>query len=174
MIGLLAGACGSDDDSSGSGETDDPVNLPEDDEAENPPDEEETEQPAEESASEPAGGGSTASVTLANGEKFEFGILCALESQEAAGQEILFTVVSYDDPANLDITQFGASSDFEGAVVGIYDSTTYDTLWEANDALFDGAVDLQLDGSTITGTATFFADGDPFGEPVEGEVVANC
>ena len=44
-----------------------------------------------------AAGGASATLNLDNGETYAFNILCALESQESAGQEILFTVVSYDN-----------------------------------------------------------------------------
>ena len=96
-----------------------------------------------------------------------------MEPQEAAGSEILFTAVSYDDPVNLDITQFGDDS-FDGmAVVTLVDSTSYDTLWEAGGPV-GGELSLTLDGSTIEGSGEFYADGDVFGEAVAGEVVANC
>ncbi|MDH3754984.1 MAG: hypothetical protein OEU32_14025, partial [Acidimicrobiia bacterium] len=119
------------------------------------------------------GGDGTATLTLDNGEVFEFGILCALEPQEAAGSEILFTVVSYDDPYNLDVTQFGADS-FNGAAnISLYDSTTFDTIWEASGFL-GAEVELNLDGSTVTGSGTFHPDGDPSIEGVSGELTASC
>ena len=79
-----------------------------------------------------ASGAQSATVTLDNGEAFEFGALCWLEVQESAGSEILFTVVSYDDPVNLDVTQFGADSFSGAANISLYDSTSYDNLWEAS------------------------------------------
>ena len=118
-------------------------------------------------------GAQTATVSLDNGEVFEFGALCWLETQESAGSVILFTVVSYDAPANLDVTQFGADS-FDGAAnISLYDSTSYDTLWEAN-SLYGTEVELMLDGSTVTGSGDFYLQGDIAATPVPGQLVANC
>ncbi len=121
----------------------------------------------------PAGGNGGAVLTLANGETFEFPtVLCSLESQMAAGSEILFTATSYDDPG-LDITQFGDEGTITGvASISVYNGD-YDTLWEAN-SMFGSTVELTLDGSTIRGTGSFIEGGDMANEPVAGEVVANC
>jgi len=141
-----------------------------------------TEEPAgsdavdEEVAPAPLGGGggaNTATVTLENGEVFSFGILCGLEPQESAGSEILFTVVSYDDPLNLDVTQFGADSFGGMATITLMDSSTYDTVWEAG-GFGGGEVDLTLDGNTVRGSGVFVGGGDPAGPGVRGELVANC
>ncbi|KAA3640466.1 MAG: hypothetical protein DWP92_02970 [Armatimonadetes bacterium] len=121
----------------------------------------------------PPSGGATATVTLDNGETYEFGILCHLERQEAAGAEILFTVVSYDDPINLDVTQFGADSFGGAANIGLYDSTSYDAVWEA-DSTYGTSVELSLNGSTVTGSGDFYPGGDIQQTPVPGELVANC
>ena len=124
----------------------------------------------------PAAGSGTATLTLANGESYEFSVLCSLEPQIAAGSEILFTATSYDDPS-LDITQFGDEGTVTGlATVSVYDATTFDSLWEASSTneVFGGTVELSLDGSTITGTGAFFPGGDIAAEPVDGDVVANC
>ena len=120
-----------------------------------------------------ASGSQTATVTLDNGEVFEFSALCWLERQDAAGSEILFTVVSYDDPVNLDVTQFGAES-FDGASnISLYDSTSYDTLWEAS-SFYGPTVDLTLDGSTVLGSGDFYPAGDVTATPVPGQLVATC
>ena len=124
----------------------------------------------------PAAAGSgvqTATVSLDNGEVFEFGALCWLETQESAGSEILFTVVSYDDPVNLDVTQFGADSFAGAANISLYDSTSYDTLWEAS-SLYGTEVELVLEGSTVTGSGDFHPQGDIAATPVPGQLVANC
>jgi hypothetical protein len=124
----------------------------------------------------PASGGASASLTLANGESFEFGgLLCALEPQMAAGSEILFTAVSYEDPG-LDITQFGDAGTVTGlGSISVYDGS-YATLWEASSLFegFGGAFRLSLDGSTISGGGTFYAGGELDGETSEGELTANC
>jgi hypothetical protein len=134
-----------------------------------------------------AGGDGTATVTLDNGESYTFSILCGLETQEVAGQEILFNAVSYDEPLGFDVTQFGeGSEDTFGALDGlgsisIYDSETYDDVWGAGSVtaeLSNSEFGLELNGSTITGSGLFFT-----GEEVEnlkldagvhGELVASC
>jgi hypothetical protein len=118
-------------------------------------------------------GAQTATVSLDNGEVFEFSALCWLETQESAGSEILFTVVSYDDPVNLDVTQFGADSFGGAASISLYDSASYDTLWEAN-SLYHTEIELVLDGSTVTGSGDFYPQGDIAATPVPGQLVANC
>jgi hypothetical protein len=143
-----------------------------------------TDDPADDPASEDAGdsgasaGTGTATLTLDNGETYEFSVLCSVEPQMAAGSEILFTATSYDDPS-LDITQFGD----EGAVtdiatVTVYDATSFDSLWGASSIYepFGGGLELTIDGSTISGVGTFFAGDDPVESPdgVNGDVVANC
>jgi hypothetical protein len=120
-----------------------------------------------------ASGAQTATVTLDSGDVFEFSALCWLETQESAGSEILFTVVSYDDPVNLDVTQFGADSFGGAASISLYDSNSYDTLWEAN-SLYGTEVELNLDGSTVTGSGDFYPAGDIAATPVAGQLVANC
>jgi hypothetical protein len=141
---------------------------------------------AEESAA-PGGGEGTATVTLDNGESFTFSILCSLEPQEAAGQEILFTAVSYDEPNGFDVTKFGkGSADTGGALDGlgtisIYDSATYDDVWGAGTVMAELSKTefaLELNGTTITGSGTFFTGEDTENlnvtAGVPGELVANC
>lgn len=196
-VGLAA--CGSDDDASESTDTADPARTDaapsdpsepaEETEADDdvsssddgePSDDDGTEDDSAEdgNADAPATGQGMATLTLDNGERYEFGVLCTLEPQVAAGSEILFTATSYDDPS-LDITQFGD----EGTVtslssVSVYDATSFDSLWGASSLYepFGGGLELTLDGSTIRGTGTFFAGDDPGTSPdgVAGEVVANC
>lgn len=182
---IVAAACGSDDDSTGdapSAETTsadatettsaDGTEAASTDasEATTTPDDGAEAQPQ---TAPPSSGGGGATLTLANGETFEFPtVLCTLESQMSAGSEILFTATSYDDPG-LDITQFGDEGTITGvASISVYDGD-YETLWEAN-SMFGSPVELTLDGSTIRGTASFRPGPDLTGEPVEGEVVANC
>jgi hypothetical protein len=126
-------------------------------------------------ASPSAGGSGSATLELANGETFEFSILCGLESQEVAGSEIVFNAVSYDDPG-LDVTQFGDEgtvTDF--ASISVYTSD-FETLWDANTIYeaFGGSIELSLEGSTITGSGSFYADADPTTEPVDGQLRADC
>lgn len=172
---ILAAACGSDGDSSGddTASTDTPVDTAAGSETTDAPDDDTASTDAPDVEAPDVSGGGTATLTLANGESFEFeDVLCSLEPQMSAGSEILFTAVAYGDPG-LDITQFGD----EGAVtdvasISVYDGN-YDSLWEAN-TLYGSTVELSLDGNTISGTAQFLQGGDPSIEPVDGEVVANC
>ena len=118
-------------------------------------------------------GGGTAVLTLENGETHEFdGVMCTLEPQTVAGSVILFTATSYGVPG-LDITQFGD----EGSVAGVASiemwDADYETLWEAFS--FGGSnAELTLEGTTIRGSGDFYDDGAGMGEPVRGEIVANC
>lgn len=120
-----------------------------------------------------AAGGASATLTLENGETFAFNILCALETQESAGQEILFTVVSYDDPVHLDVTQFGANSLGGAATVSLYDSETFDNVWDSN-TLHGSELELELNGNTVTGHGIFLAGEDRTGPGIAGELEANC
>ena len=120
-----------------------------------------------------AAGGASATLTLENGETFTVNILCALETQESAGQEILFTVVSYDDPVSLDVTQFGADSLGGTAVVSLYNSETFDNVWEAN-TLHGGELELEMSGNTVTGHGIFLPGEDQTGPGVAGELEARC
>jgi hypothetical protein len=142
------------------------------DEGSDEPATETTAAPSVESSS--GGGNGTATLTLDNGEFFEFSVLCALEPQIAAGQEIVFSVVSYDDPYHFDLTQWGDDSVMNGgADVSVYDSTTFDEVWGSNTS-YGHELTLELNGSTITGSGMFVANGDAFGDQVQGEVEANC
>jgi hypothetical protein len=127
----------------------------------------------EPAATASGGGSGTATLTFDNGESYEFSILCALEPQESAGQEILFTVVSYDKPYNLDVTQFGEDSFGGAASISMYDADTYDTLWDAS-TIYGSEVTLSISGSTITGSGVFLENGELGGIEVFGELEANC
>lgn len=186
---LVITACGGDDDSASAddaaSDAAEPADEPAAQSAEQPADEpaaestdESTEEPAEEPAAADSGGGGgqgSAVLTLDNGESYEFSILCALEPQMAAGSEILFTVVSYDD-VGLDITQFGDEGTVTGfATISVYDAS-YETMWEAASLYdaFGGTIELSLDGSTVNGSGSFYPAGDPTLAPVDGQVTANC
>lgn len=133
-----------------------------------------TAEPAEPAAPDGTGSG-TATLTLANGDRYEFSVLCTLEPQMAAGSEILFTATSYDE-IGFDITQFGNEGTVTDlATVEVWDAE-FETLWEANSmyAPMGGSLELALDGTTIRGVGDFFPEGDIVQQPVAGEVVANC
>jgi ABC-type transport system substrate-binding protein len=120
-----------------------------------------------------AAGGASATLSLENGETYTFNILCALEPQESAGQEILFTVVSYDDPISLDVSQFGAESLDGTAVISLYDSVTFNNVWDAN-TLHGGELKLDLSGDTVSGHGVFLAGEERTGPGVAGEFEAHC
>ena len=189
LVSLLiaAAACGSDGDSTGDATSAETTSTADPTSAETTPVEttpsdaasgDDTSTPddgteAESETAPPSSGDGGATLTLANGDTFEFpNVLCTLESQMSAGSEILFTATSYDDPG-LDITQFGDEGTITGvATISVYDGD-YESLWEAS-SMFGSPVELTLDGSTIRGTGSFRPGPDLTGESVEGEVIANC
>ena len=189
LIGLVlvASACSSSSDSEGAtAEADTPTTTASATQETTAPEAATTTVAAEESGGS-GGGSGTATVTLDNGESFTFSILCNLESQEAAGQEILFTAVSYDEPLSFDVTQFGKGSDDTAGLldglgtISIYDAATYDDVWGAGSVtaqLSQTEFMLELDGTTITGSGTFFTgeqvDNLELDAGVPGELVANC
>ena len=120
-----------------------------------------------------AAAGASATLNLDNSETYAFNILCALESQESAGQEILFTAVSYDNPVSLVVTQFGAESFGGAATISLYDSETYDNAWSA-DTLIGGELALEMTGNTVTGSGVFLAGEERTGPGVPGSFEANC
>ena len=178
-LALLGAACGDDDDAEGA------VDAGEDTSVDEAAGEEATDEAAaDEEADAPedgdgegsatSGANGTATLVLANGEEFEFSILCSLEPQMAADQEILFSVTSYDEPYGFDATKFGEDSVVPGmASMDVYDSETYEAVWTAS-SMVGGGVDLELDGSTVTGTGTFFEGDEGLGDGVEGELTASC
>jgi hypothetical protein len=183
IVSFLLAACGSDSDTTESVSTDSSADgavttdATESDDAVTTNADESDDADGSDNGEPPAlpSGDGTAVLTLANGETFEFSVLCSLESQIAAGSEILFTATSYDNPG-LDITQFGDEGTVtEIASVDVYDAD-YETLWGAATLYeaFGGSLDLTLEGTTIRGVGTFYSGGDPAGEAVEGEVIANC
>ncbi len=135
-------------------------------------------QPEEEAADQeetpiPTTRDGSATVTLENGDVFEFAVLCVLNPAEVGDTEFEFYIVSYDDPFNLDVSQFTPDS-FNGAAnISIYDSTSFGTTWEANTFL-GGEVELALDGTTVTGSGVFLKGEDAEGPGVRGDLVANC
>lgn len=175
LVSLLfvAAACGSGGDSSdGASNDSDVAEQPTDTSSDDTAGDSGSDDDGSDDATAPSSGGG-ATLTLANGETFEFpSVLCTLEPQMAAGSEILFTATSYDDPG-LDITQFGdAGMISDVASIEVYDAD-FETLWSAS-SMLGSEVELSLDGSTIRGTGSFVQGEDFGGETVEGEVVANC
>lgn len=180
---VVASACGSDGDSTSDTATETPddtgvalepeVDAPEAGSDPTSGEASDSDESSDGATGTPAAGDAAATLTLANGEAFQFAtVLCTLEPQMAAGSEILFTATSYDDPG-LDITQFGDEGTITGvASISVYDGN-FETLWEAN-SMLGSSVELTLDGSTIRGTGSFYENDEYGGETVEGDVVANC
>jgi hypothetical protein len=177
VIGLLSACGGSDEAAPAADPASETTPSEPVDEPSEVGDAVEAEPASESEAAPPAAPSGDANTTLSldNGETFEFAVLCTLEPQIAGGSEILFTATSFDDPA-IDITQFGD----EGPVVDIasvevYDAS-YETLWGARSGFesLGGGMELSLDGSTITGTGMFFPADDIAGTAVAGTIVANC
>jgi hypothetical protein len=183
--GLVAmTACGGSDDAADTEADTTPTDIATTDAAEPEADAEPDAEPEPGNDDEPAaestsGGDTNATLTLANGAIYEFGVLCSLESQMAAGSEILFTATSVRGDLFLDITQFGDVGPVTGfATVTVFDGETFESVWGASSVYegFGGGLSLSLDGSTINGSGTFYAADDPIEAPegVEGDVVANC
>jgi hypothetical protein len=172
-LALLGAACGDDDDASvgavdepsgvddtGGGDGDDDADAGADDDG------------GDDREGTPGASG-TATLTLANGEQYEFSILCSLEPQIAAGQEIAFSITSYDEPYGFDATKFGDDAVMPGLTsIDVYDSETYEAVWQASSVM--GDVELELSGNTVTGTGTFFEGDEGLGDGVEGELTASC
>ncbi len=139
-----------------------------------PADTQPAEEPDDQSASPaPATGNGTATVTLDNGDVFEFAILCVLDPAEVGDTEFEFYLVSYDDPFNLDVSQFTEDSFGGAANITIFDSTNFGTTWDANTSL-GGEVELALDGTTVTGRGVFLKGEDAEGPGIRGDLIANC
>ena len=195
MIGLvlLASACASEQaeseqTASDAGSSDTTVAMAEpaaEDEAgsdETAPSEDDA-TPSEAAAPSASGDGSSATVTLENGESYTFDIICGLEPQIVGSVQILFTAVSYDDPVGLDVTQFGDETADADEIIGgmlagaasitLFDSSSYDTLWESN-TIYDSTLELEINGNTITGHGDFLERGEFDSPSVPGELVANC
>lgn len=179
-LALLGAACGDDDDA-GEGAVDavgEDVGTDGDDagdsDDEASTDDDESAEDEDEGGQATSGANGTATLVLANGEEFEFSIMCSLEPQIAADQEILFSVTSYDEPYGFDATKFGEDAAVPGmASMDVYDSETYEAVWSAT-SIMGGGVDLELDGSTVTGTATFYEGDEGLGDGVDGELTAVC
>lgn len=170
VAALGLASCGGDDDTSAQGDT----STNEDTSPDTLTSEEDS------GGSAGSQGGGTATIIFANGEVLSTDVLCNLESQVAAGQEILYTATSLRNPY-FDVTVFGPSSDFEGATA-TWDETedfvTYQVSWAAGELEAPGSsFEASLAGSTITGSGTFVRGEDASGqagETREGTVEVQC
>jgi len=112
---------------------------------------------------------SLATITFHDGEVLKTNVVCYLEPQISAGQEILYTATSLSNPY-FDLTVFGEDSSFPGANVS-WDETTdfeiYQASWSSRQMPGESPFTLELQGSTITGSVTLMRGKDEAGE--EGE-----
>lgn len=159
IIGLFVTACGSDDSTASTGT-----------ESASASNDAPADEPAEAAASASGGGAGTATLTLDNGEVHSFNIACMLEPQD----DFDFSIGSYDEPYNLDFSQWSADSGFSGPYVEVIDTTDYEILWGAETGFGIGELVVTQDGSTMTATGTFAAGGNPDAETVQGELIARC
>jgi|GEM_PF-6532739 len=106
----------------------------------------------------------TATIAFEGGEVLSTEVLCTLEPQTAAGQEILYTATSLSNPY-FDVTVFGEDAAVPGPSVSwneTEDFETYQESWSAMGGSF-GDLEVTLDGTTISGQGTFRRDEDAAG-----------
>ena len=126
-----------------------------------------------------SGKGSVATITFDNGEVLTTKVICALETQISAGQEILYTATSLSNPY-FDITVFGEKSSFPGAKASwneTKDFEVYQESWSTQNIPGQSTFSPVLDGNTITGNATMVRGEDETGQANEtrqAEIVVNC
>ncbi len=187
---LVVAACGSDDSESGdttanagtaagtqstaatTGEPTQPTDGP----VSTQPPAASTEQ-AESSDPGSAGEAGTATLTLDNGESFEFNVECVTSPMDAglAGRDLLLSVNSYDGQYLIAAELLGPDQYGSAplSIIQIWDVPGNEVAWGAYSAS-GGQVDLRLDGTTVTGTAVFGEGGDTVNPSVPGELVAYC
>jgi len=132
------------------------------------------------SGSQPGGiSGGTATITFADGQTLTTDVICTLEPQIAAGQEIEYTATSQSSPY-FDVTVFGEASDFAGTSTVSWDDTedfvTVQESWSAGEVPNDD-LEVMLSGETISGNGTFVRGEDETGtagETRQGEFVVEC
>lgn len=142
-----------------------------------PPDDPGTEGESPVPEDDPARAG-TATVTLENGEVFEFSVRCGLEPIDSgqAGRELLFSVDSYDDSLyTLTVTHYGPDKygSRPMSLIQIWSISNNEIAWGAYSG-GGGEIALTLDGATVRGSAVFGAGGDTANPGVRGELVASC
>lgn len=140
-----------------------------------------TESDAEDTSTSAQGtsGGGVATITFASGEELSTDVLCYLEEQESAGQQILYTATSLSNPY-FDLTVFGPQSDFAGTVVTWNETEDFETFTEqwTSESLTGGSeFETTLDGTTITGSGTLTRGEDESGQAGEtrdAELLVEC
>lgn len=113
-----------------------------------------------------------ATLTFANGQELSTEVLCYLEPQKIAAQEILYSASSAMNPY-FSISEFGGDSLIAGASASWMEAEDVlaPTLsWQAMGAM--GDFEATLEGNTITGSGTFIED--ETGESQHGDVLVEC
>ena len=122
---------------------------------------------------------SIATITFENGEVLETNVLCHLEPQVSAGQEILYTATSLSNPY-FDLTVFGENSSFPGAKLSWHetkDFKVYQVSWSSSHLLGRSTFEPVVEASTISGDVTLVRGQDETseeGESRQAKVVVNC
>ena len=124
---------------------------------------------------------SVATLTFENGETLSTSVICVLEPQTAAGQEILFTATSVKSPY-FDVTLFAAGTIVNGAKVSwteTKDFKTYQVDWKSipGTAVSKASFDVALSGHTITGSGMLIRGEDASnnaGEKRQASLVVDC
>ena len=124
---------------------------------------------------------SVATLTFENGETLSTSVICVLEPQTAAGQEILFTATSVRSPY-FDVTLFAAGAILNGAKVSWTDTKdfkTYQADWKSvpGTPVSKASFDVALNGSTITGSGVLIRGDDASNNPGEkrqASLVVDC
>jgi len=130
--------------------------------------------------SQAAGSGAdtgTATVTLENGDVYQFSVVCSLGPVDAgvADRALLFSVDSFED-STYHLTASVVSPDKYGngelSLIQIWSMSNNEMIWEADST--GGEIELDIDDETVTGSAIFWAGGDTANPSVRGDLVANC
>lgn len=122
---------------------------------------------------------SIATITFDNGEVLETNVLCHLESQVSAGQEILYTATSLSNPY-FDLTVFGENSSFPGAKLSWHetkDFKVYQVSWSSSNLPGKSTFEPVVEVNTISGDVTLVRGEDETGEEGkthQAKVVVNC
>ncbi|MBE9540518.1 MAG: hypothetical protein IMF06_15655 [Proteobacteria bacterium] len=134
-----------------------------------------------ESGSSSGAQSSVATLSFENGETLSTSVICVLEPQTAAGQEILYTATSVRSPY-FDVTVFAAGGIVSGAKVSWADTKdfkVYQERWSSvpGTAVSKASFDVALNGRTITGSGMLIRGDDTSnnsGEKRQSTLVVEC
>ena len=134
-----------------------------------------------ESGSSSGSQSSVATLTFENGETLSTSVICVLEPQSVAGQEILYTATSVKSPY-FDVTVFAAGTIVNGAKVSWVETKDFKTKqvdWKSipGTAVSKASFDVALNGRTITGSGILIRGEDASnnsGEKRQATLVVDC